>query len=1180
VADDINLPNLVSHLAVTLDGLSGTVADAGRQGSSVGAALGGGIQRELQNLLAHLPTIDVDASTDEVDRDLARVRQQLDDLAGERIGVDVSIADALRRLEQLEPHLQRLSDTHPNINVQAVTRGALRQLEELRDAARRADDTDVQIDVDVDDERPRRLAGVLGRLTSAAGSAAGALAGVGKAAAGLGAAAPLVAGVVQTLAQVAPAAGVAVTGMAAVKLAQGAVQLASVGMDDALSAALDPSKAEEFSEALEKLSPNARAFATAVRDTAPALREMQQAVQDRVFDGLDGILREMAETTLPVLRNGLTNAGGAVNLMARNVGNAAIGLSKSGTLGRAISSANIGLFNLAQVPGQVVVALGQIAAAAGPSFERLTSAAGAAAEGISDRLSDAYESGAMQDAIERAIDVLKELLEVGGNVADIIGSIFKAMPSDGGGMVGVLQDVTAAIADVMQSAEVQGGLRELFQTMSTIGTTVAPLLAQALLAIAPVVQALGPPVQTLVTALGTALTPIIEALGPVLQAVAVAAGELIVAVSPLLTMFGELITALLPIVLPLFQALSEVFQEIAPVLQEVADALLGALAPILAQMPQFVQPFADMLARLAQVLLPVLADLIVQLAPGLAALGSAFGELLVAASPILEAFAKLAVLIIEMLMPVIQPLMGLITGLATVLAKILAGAISNVLVPVLEFLGKLLTGDFSGAWAMAKSAVGSAASWIRDRAVEIGRWVGQGVGAAIDWLKGMPARAGSALASLGRMIAAPALAAGKLLVQAIRDAIANAVTWVKGLPGQARAALGSIGSTLWNAGKDLIQGFIDGIKSMVGSVKSTLGGITDSLTSWKGPPAKDARILTPAGRLLIEGFIRGITDSTAKLRARLQSITKALPDNIKSGYGKTLAKATRELEKLVTRRDAVVKRLAAAEKKLKDLVAARGKAAADIRGGILDEANITTGRSDVNSVSAITVGLQQALKKTREFQANIAALKKAGLRSDLLQQIADAGVDAGGATASALAKATPAELKKINSLQGQLAASATATGNTVGDALYGAGIRAAQGLVAGLKTQEKAIEDAMRKIAQSMLAVIKKVHKTRSPSRAFAWIGEMDGRGLAEGFLATTDRVRSAARTVAGAALDAASGLRGAVSVTPTAAQLAQVYAGPAGGGERHITINLYGSDATPQGIVRELSWLGLVGRG
>ena len=417
------------------------------------------------------------------------------------------------------------------------------------------------------------------------------------------------------------------------------------------------------------------------------------------------------------------------------------------------------------------------------------------------------------------------------------------------------------------------------------------------------------------------------------------------------------------------------------------------------------------------------------------------------------------------------------------------------------------------------------------------------------------------------------------MVNAINQKISAAITWVRGLPGRARSALGSLNGTLVSAGKSLIQGFINGIASMVGSVKNKLGEITGKLTSWKGPPAKDAKILQPAGRLLIEGFIRGINDSTSKLRSRLESITKALPANVRSGVGKSLAASTRELQKLVAKRDNVFKALANVEKKIKDLVASRDKVRADITKGILDEANITTGRSDVNSVSAITVGLQQALKATKDFQANIAKLRKAGLRADLLQQIADAGVDAGGATARALANATPAELKKINDLQGQLAKSATTTGNTVGDALYSAGVRAAQGLLAGLRTQEGAIERQMRRIAEGMLKTVKKSHKTHSPSRAFAEIGVMDMEGWRGGLMSSSARVMDAARSVAAGVLDVASGVGGALSATPSAGQLAAVYAGGGGGGSDTYNINMYGTQATPGELVRELSWRGLVGR-
>ncbi|PWI08324.1 hypothetical protein DIZ27_23075 [Streptomyces sp. NWU339] len=1180
MADDINLPNLVSHLAVNLDGVSGAIGDASRQGSAMGSALGQGINRQLDDLLRNLPQVTIDGDSDPLDRDLARVHRQLAQLDSQRIGVDVSVGDALRQLEDLETNLQRIGDQHPNVNVRAATAAAARQLEELRQAARQVDDTDVHIDVDVDEDRPNRLTGILSRIPAVAGSAAGAIGGIGKAAAGLGAAVPVVAGLASTLANVAPAAGVAVTGMMSVALAQGTVKLAAVGMDDALSAALDPSKTEEFSEALEKLSPSAQKFATAVRDISPQLRSMQQAVQEEVFRGLGANLERTAKSVLPVLRTNLLSSATAIGDMAAGAMGAARELADNGTLGKALGSASKGLQNMSGIPGVVVTALGQIGAAAGPSFERLTSAAADSAAGIGERLGKAFESGAMQDAIETAIDLIKDLADIAGNVGQIIGGIFKAVPEGGGGLVGTLQQVTQAIADVVNTPEVQGGLRAIFETMSTLASTVAPLLAQALKAIGPVFEALGPPAQTLIEALGDALSPIIEALGPVLVVAAQAVGALVEALSPLLPVIGELAAALLPALTPLLDAVVTVFQALAPVVGTLAGILQETLAPILAELPAIITPLADLLANNLSTWLTIIGDLLVELAPSFVQLGTSAAELMVALGPLITAVAGLVAQLAEALMPVIQPIIGLIGGLASILSGKLAAVISNVVVPVLTVITQLLSGDFSGAWRTAKEGVGQAAEFISQKAGEIGRWVGEAVGKAVEWLRGLPGRAMTALSTLGSTLSTVVTGAGRTMVTAISGKVTDAVDKVRGLPGKAKTALGNLAGTLASAGRDLIAGFISGITSKISDVQSTLSSLTSKLTDWKGPPKKDAKILTPAGRLLIEGFIKGIDGTTAKLRSKLASITKALPANVRSGYGKTLKKAISELEKLTTKRDAVIKKLAAGQKKLDDLLKARSKAAGDITKGILDEADITTGYADVNSVSAITVGLQQALKKTTEFQKNIAKLKKAGLRSDLLQQIADAGVEAGGATAAALARATPAELKRINTLQAQLARSAKSTGDTVGDALYSAGIRAAQGLVAGLKSQEKTIEKQMAKIATSMLKTVKKKHKTKSPSQAFRWIGEMDGRGLEVGLLATVGRVRAAARTVAGAALDVATGVGGALAVTPTAGQLATVTAGAVGGrGDQYNTIHLHGTQATPDEMLRALSWRGLVGR-
>ncbi|WP_330349278.1 phage tail protein [Streptomyces sp. NBC_00582] len=1181
MADDINLPNLVSHLAVNLDGVSGAVADASRQGSAMGSALGNGIHRQLDDLLRHLPQVTIDGDSDPLDRDLARVHRQLAQLDAQRIGVDISVPDALRQLEQLELHLQRIGDEHPNVNVRAATAAAARQLEELRQAARRVDDTDVDIDVDVDEDRVNRLGrftGILGRLGGLAGSLGGVAAMGGKVAAGFGAAVPLLASVVSTLQNVAPAAGVAVTGMAAVQLASGTVKLAAVGMDDALSAALDPSKAEDFSKALDKLSPEARKFAEAVHDAAPALRELQQDVQDEVFRGLAANLERTGKVVLPVLRTNLLNTATALGDMAAGVLGAARDLGESGTLGKALGSASRGLRNLSGVPGVVVTALGQVAAAAGPSFESLTDGAAHAAARIGDRLGKAFESGAMQQAIERAMDLLGQLMTVGSNVFKVVGGIFNAVPAGGGGLITVLRDITGELARIVNTKGVQDALRTLFTTIGTLGATVAPLVGQALAAIGPVITALGPPVQTLIKALGDGLRPIIAALGPVLQQAAGAIGALVTAGSPLLVVIGQLVAALLPALTPLLDGVQRIFASLAPVVQQVSTILMSVLGPILAQLPGIIQPLVDLIAGQFVTAFTLLGQLLTEMGPSLATMGQSFGSLVGALAPVLQSVADLVLSLMTGLMPIIQPLIGLIGGLAGILANGLARYINSIVVPALQVVTSLLKGDFSGAWNTAKALVSSVVSAVVRDAQRLGTQIGTAVGTAINWLKGMPGRALSALSGLAPALAGAASAGGSRLVAAISSKVSEALGRIRGLPGAAQSALAGLGGRLYSAGASLIQGFINGIESKIAAVQSKLQALTSKLTDWKGPKQKDAKILTPAGRLLIEGFIKGIDQTTAKLRSKLESITKALPANTKTGVGRALAQATAELQKEVTKRDAVLKKLTAAQKKLDDLVKARSKVASDITSGILSEANITTGHGDVNSVTSITVGLQQALKASKAFQSNIATLRKAGLRSDLLQQIADAGVEGGAATAAALAKATPAQLKQINDLQAQLAKSATATGNTVGDALYSAGIQAAKGLVAGLKSQESAIEKQMKKIAEQMLKTVKSVHKTKSPSRAFRDIGVMDMEGWRGGVLANASRVIAAARDTARGVLDAASGVGGALASTPSAGQIAAVYGGAAGRGDQNNTFNLYGSEASPDGILRALSWQGLVG--
>ena len=119
-------------------------------------------------------------------------------------------------------------------------------------------------------------------------------------------------------------------------------------------------------------------------------------------------------------------------------------------------------------------------------------------------------------------------------------------------------------------------------------------------------------------------------------------------------------------------------------------------------------------------------------------------------------------------------------------------------------------------------------------------------------------------------------AAWAMIPSGIRDKIGEAVRFVAELPGKALDALGDIGTKLLNAGKSLIQGFVDGITRSFGNVKTTLQDLTAKLTQWKGPADRDATLLTGAGQLVIDGFITGLESRYGAARKSLQGFTSDL----------------------------------------------------------------------------------------------------------------------------------------------------------------------------------------------------------------------------------------------------------------------------------------------------------------
>ena len=111
------------------------------------------------------------------------------------------------------------------------------------------------------------------------------------------------------------------------------------------------------------------------------------------------------------------------------------------------------------------------------------------------------------------------------------------------------------------------------------------------------------------------------------------------------------------------------------------------------------------------------------------------------------------------------------------------------------------------------------------------------------------------------------------------------IGFFRDLPGKIVHALGNLKNLLFNAGMDIINGLINGVKSMIGSLTSTFSWITSLIPSWKGPLEKDMQLLAPNGAAVIQGFMRGVASQVPALRSQLSGIGAAIPGTFGAAGG-------------------------------------------------------------------------------------------------------------------------------------------------------------------------------------------------------------------------------------------------------------------------------------------------------
>lgn len=200
----------------------------------------------------------------------------------------------------------------------------------------------------------------------------------------------------------------------------------------------------------------------------------------------------------------------------------------------------------------------------------------------------------------------------------------------------------------------------------------------------------------------------------------------------------------------------------------------------------------------------------------------------------------------------------------------------------------LWSGVWGGISGIASSAWGSIKSFVSNGMSQVSSSVSNGVSAVRNvW--------SSAWSTVSSFVSS----SWSSVRSTVSSGASSILTTIQGIPARITGAFSNMGTLLVNAGKNVIGGFIDGLKSKFESVKSSLGDLTSKLTSWKGPESLDKIILKGAGQLVVEGFVTGLESKYDTAKRSLKNFTKDL-SNTDMGQVKLRGGVAVELDRSFT----------------------------------------------------------------------------------------------------------------------------------------------------------------------------------------------------------------------------------------------------------------------------------------
>jgi hypothetical protein len=173
-----------------------------------------------------------------------------------------------------------------------------------------------------------------------------------------------------------------------------------------------------------KIAPAAAAAVAAIKSLKPAFDDLRLDVQQRLFAGVGGEIRSLAEAWLPTLHSKLGQTATTFNGLIKTFSDSAKKPEFIDNIGKGLDAVDrlIGKVGGA-VAGPFVDAWGRLSKAAAPFLDAVGDEVSKLVTDFSAWIKKADDSGALKDFFKKAGDFLHDVFDIGRDVASILGDV-------------------------------------------------------------------------------------------------------------------------------------------------------------------------------------------------------------------------------------------------------------------------------------------------------------------------------------------------------------------------------------------------------------------------------------------------------------------------------------------------------------------------------------------------------------------------------------------------------------------------------------------------------------------------------------------------------------------------------------------------------------------------------------